>query len=326
MATTNSNAGRSPGALSKGFLAIAVALPLSALFAGTPVHAETAKGSNTPSASATAGLTYTVRAGDGLSIIASRVKVSFNDLLAVNGFKSSSVILPGQVIVLPDYATVSASTAIAAGGASSKGTVAVTPVASSTTYTVRAGDGLSIIASRVKVRMSDLLAVNGFTKSSVILPGQVIKLPANADTSASTQSAVKSSAASSVSTSTGVAGAVAFARAQLGKPYKFYTAGPDTYDCSGLTKAAYASVGVSLPHQSLAQSKFGTAVDWRNEAIRPGDLVFTFSSRNTTQISHVGIAISSTQWIEAPFSGGSVRIANLPSVDRIQAVRRISNG
>ena len=57
--------------------------------------------------------------------------------------------------------------------------------------------------------------------------------------------------------------------------------------------------------------------------IRAGDLVFTFSSRNPTQISHVGIAISSTEWIEAPFTGAAVRITRLPSDSRIQAVQRI---
>ena len=187
------------------------------------------------------------------------------------------------------------------------------------TYTVRAGDGLSIIASRVKVSLSDLLVVNGFKKSSVIVPGQVIKLP---DYATQTSSNSSTTASGTSSTSTGAAKAVEFARAQVGKPYQFNTAGPATYDCSGLTKAAYASIGVKLPHQSLAQSKLGTAVDWRVEQIRPGDLIFTFSTRSPDQISHVGIAISSTQWIEAPFTGGTVRIAAIPSVDRIQAVRR----
>jgi cell wall-associated NlpC family hydrolase len=87
--------------------------------------------------------------------------------------------------------------------------------------------------------------------------------------------------------------------------------------------AAFAQAKVSLPHQSLAQSKLGSAVDWRSTGVQAGDLVFTYSSKNQVQISHVGIAISATQWIEAPYTGGSVRISSLPSVDRIQAVRRV---
>jgi len=53
--------------------------------------------------------------------------------------------------------------------------------------------------------------------------------------------------------------------------------------------------------------------------------VFTFSSRNPNQISHVGIAISATAWFEAPFTGAAVRVTRLPSDSRIQAVQRILN-
>ena len=119
---------------------------------------------------------------------------------------------------------------------------------------------------------------------------------------------------------------LAFARAQLGKPYLFFSAGPEAYDCSGLTLASYQQIGISLPHQSAAQSTKGTAVDWRAEAIRPGDLVFGFSSSNTTVISHVGIAISATQWIHAPRAGDVVKLGTIPSADRIQAVRRFVPG
>lgn len=116
---------------------------------------------------------------------------------------------------------------------------------------------------------------------------------------------------------------VEFAKAQVGKPYRFAAAGPDAYDCSGLVLAAYRQIGVNLPHSSLLQSTKGSAVDWRVEDIRPGDLVFTYSSLNPTQISHVGIAISDSQWIEAPFTGADVRISRMPTDSRIQAVRRI---
>ena len=53
---------------------------------------------------------------------------------------------------------------------------------------------------------------------------------------------------------------VAFARAQLGKPYLFATAGPDTYDCSGLTLAAYATIGIQLPHLAADQAQLGVNV------------------------------------------------------------------
>jgi cell wall-associated NlpC family hydrolase len=115
---------------------------------------------------------------------------------------------------------------------------------------------------------------------------------------------------------------VAFAKAQVGKPYQFFTAGPDTFDCSGLTLASYKQIGVKLTHQSLAQSKQGRAVDWTVEPIKAGDLVFMFSSRNPNVISHVGIAISPTRWVHAPRPGDVVREGPLPPASRIIAVRR----
>jgi len=266
------------------------------------------KTTNSSSATATAGLTYVVVKNDSLTGIASKTKVKFNDLLAVNGFKSSSVILPGQVIKLPDAAvvvTVSVNSAVVA---------AAPAIASSATYTVVKNDSLSGIASRAKVSLSAFLAVNGFTKKSVIRPGQIVKLPEGSNAAATSSTPAVPSRLQVV---------LDFAKAQVGKPYEFAKAGPTSYDCSGLTKAAFAQVKVSLPHQSLLQSKLGTAIDWKSVGIQAGDLVFTYSTKNTTQISHVGIAISATQWIEAPYTGGSVRISTLPSASKIQAVRRV---
>lgn len=252
---------------------------------------------------------YVVKAGDSLSRIASKAGVSLDALLAVNGFKRSTVILPGQTIALPDAAK-----AVAAQS------VAVQSGAIGDSYTVKAGDSLSRIASKAGVSLDALLAANGFQRTSVIVPGQTIALPAGASVAstsgASTPEAPKPSRVDRV---------VEFARAQVGKPYQFGSAGPDAYDCSGLVRAAFKQIGIDLPHQSLLQSQRGVAVDWVNDEVRAGDLVFTFSTRNPTQISHVGIAISATEWIEAPFTGAAVRITRLPSDSRIQAVQRIVN-
>lgn len=269
--------------------------------------------SSSSSATATSGLTYVVASNDSLSGIASKTKVRFNDLLAVNGFKSTSVILPGQVIKLPDTA-VSVSTST-----NNAPVVTAQSVTSSSTYTVVKNDSLSGIASKANVSLSSFLAVNGFSKTSVILPGQVVKLPEGAKVTA----ASSTSASSTPATLSRLQVVLDFVKAQVGKPYAFGQAGPSSYDCSGLTMAAFAQVKVSLPHQSLSQSKIGTAVEWKSTGIQAGDLVFTYSSKNKSQISHVGIAISSKQWIEAPYTGGSVRISNLPAADKIQAVRRV---
>jgi peptidoglycan endopeptidase LytE len=267
------------------------------------------KTSSSSSATATSGLTYVVAKNDSLTGIASKAKVRFNDLLSVNGFKATSVILPGQVIKLPDAAVT------VAPSASSAAVAAVPTVASGATYTVVKNDSLSGIASKAKVSLSSFLAVNGFKKTSVIVPGQVVKLPEGAK--------VTAISAPAPATPSSLQVVLDFAKAQVGKPYAYGKSGPTSYDCSGLTMAAFAQVKVSLPHQSLSQSKIGTAIDWKSTGVQAGDLVFTFSSKNKSQISHVGIAISATQWIEAPYTGGSIRVANLPTADKIQAVRRV---
>jgi cell wall-associated NlpC family hydrolase len=65
--------------------------------------------------------------------------------------------------------------------------------------------------------------------------------------------------------------AVLFGLSQLGKPYVYATAGPDTYDCSGLTKRAWAETGIGLPHFSGAQLHVGLPI--APEQLRPGDLL-----------------------------------------------------
>ena len=251
--------------------------------------------SETPSSS-----TYTVVKNDSLGGIARKTNVNLAGLLQVNNFVLTSVILPGQIINLPTSSTNMASNAI-------------------TTYTVVKNDSLTGIAKKAQVTLSSFLKINGFSKSSVIMPGQVVKLPAGHLFSAP----APAPASVTPTVDARIQTVMDFAMAQIGKPYAFATAGPLTYDCSGLVRASFATVKINLPHQSLLQSTYGTAVDWKSTPIQKGDLVFAFSSRSPQQIGHVGIAISATQWIVAPYTGTTVSISRLPSTDKIQAVRRI---
>jgi cell wall-associated NlpC family hydrolase len=86
--------------------------------------------------------------------------------------------------------------------------------------------------------------------------------------------------------------ALSFALAQVGKAYAWAGNGPDAYDCSGLTTAAYKKAGVSLPRTSYSQWNVGTAVSLAN--LQPGDLVFYYSG-----ISHVGIYIGNGRMVHA---------------------------
>ncbi|MFE4422612.1 NlpC/P60 family protein [Streptomyces sp. NPDC056817] len=91
-----------------------------------------------------------------------------------------------------------------------------------------------------------------------------------------------------------------FARAQIGKPYVWGATGPGSYDCSGLTQAAWKSAGISLPRTTWSQVEAGTTVPV-SEA-KPGDLVFFYND-----ISHVGIYIGNGMMIHAPRPGTNVR-------------------
>lgn len=96
--------------------------------------------------------------------------------------------------------------------------------------------------------------------------------------------------------------AVAFARAQLGKPYVFAAAGPDAYDCSGLTMAAWRSAGVSMDHYSGSQATHFPKVGW--DQLQPGDILVFYSD-----FHHVGLYIGGGQMIHAPKTGDVVKIA-----------------
>jgi cell wall-associated NlpC family hydrolase len=94
--------------------------------------------------------------------------------------------------------------------------------------------------------------------------------------------------------------ALAFARTQLGKPYRYASAGPDAYDCSGLTYAAWKSVGVSLPRSSRSQYGVGSYVAKSN--LQLGDLVFFYAP-----ISHVGLYAGNGTILHAPRPGKVVQ-------------------
>ena len=120
-----------------------------------------------------------------------------------------------------------------------------------------------------------------------------------------------------------VAAATNFALAQLGKPYVFGTAGPDTFDCSGLVSAAYKQAGIDIPAYTFTQATRGRPIDPATEPIRAGDLIFVRGGRPAQDLGHVGMAISATEWIQAPHTGDVVKVGALP-YDRIQVVRRLA--
>ncbi len=102
--------------------------------------------------------------------------------------------------------------------------------------------------------------------------------------------------------------AVALARTQIGKPYVWGGASPQTsFDCSGLVQWVYGQLGVRLPR--TAQQQYGATTRVRREDLQPGDLLFftrTYPSREP--ITHVGIYVGDGQMINAPTAGDVVRV------------------
>ena len=102
------------------------------------------------------------------------------------------------------------------------------------------------------------------------------------------------------------AAVVAYARAQVGKPYCYGGSGPGCFDCSGLTMMAWRQAGVSLPHSSASQYNVGRRISAGE--LQPGDLIFYYSP-----ISHVSVYIGGGQRISATHTGDYVRVQSLGS-------------
>ncbi|QBS41340.1 bifunctional lytic transglycosylase/C40 family peptidase [Nocardia sp. CS682] len=99
--------------------------------------------------------------------------------------------------------------------------------------------------------------------------------------------------------------AIAFACAQLGQPYVWGGDGPAEggWDCSGLTKAAYATAGIGLPRTAAEQFYAGMPV--LEDHLQPGDLVYYGTA---TDIHHVGIVLGAGLMINAPTFNQPVQI------------------
>ena len=114
--------------------------------------------------------------------------------------------------------------------------------------------------------------------------------------------------------SSGAGKALATAQAQIGKPYQWAAAGPDSFDCSGLTMYAWGAAGVSMVHSAAAQYDEFPHVS--QSELQPGDLVFFGSP-----IHHVGIYEGGGIMIDAPQTGTFVRRDSIARADYAGASR-----
>ena len=118
------------------------------------------------------------------------------------------------------------------------------------------------------------------------------------------------------------AAALDYAKAQVGKPYVWGATGPDAYDCSGLTGAAYAAAGVELPRTSREQWFVGQHVDLG--ALQPGDLLFwAYDTNDPSTIHHVALYAGGGYMIAAPHTGDVVRVQPVYLDGYVGAVRPV---
>lgn len=120
------------------------------------------------------------------------------------------------------------------------------------------------------------------------------------------------------------AGAIHFAQEQLGTPYLWGGDGEaednGRFDCSGLSKAAYAEVGIELPR--VANDQWNTGPHPARDELMPGDLVFfSHDLKDSRQIYHVGIYVGGGYMIDAPYTGAVIRFDPIDTPDYFGATR-----
>lgn len=177
------------------------------------------------------------------------------------------------------------------------------------------GEAQATLAARLKVERDISAKVADLRKRGTSLSSLQSRLCAADDPVVEAERASRSTARLPMGPASGSAQkAVQTALAQIGDPYVWGAAGPDSFDCSGLTMFAWASAGMSLPHSSRSQYGVGRQIS-RSE-VRAGDLVFFY-----TPIHHVGIAINNTQMVHASTYGVPVKIDNIDSSPFVGATR-----
>ena len=156
----------------------------------------------------------------------------------------------------------------------------------------RTANGIAALKARLtaqKNSLGGLLATEKATLASLTVPQQQT-VASNSIGAGGTTTATYTGP-----TSTQAEQAVAFAYAQLGKPYQWGATGPGSFDCSGLAQAAWAAAGVSIPRDTYEQ--WAALPHIAASALQPGDLLYYDG------IGHVAIYVGDGYIIDAPQTG-----------------------
>lgn len=242
--------------------------------------------------------TYRVVSGDSLSVIARKYNTTTQNLLNLNPtIQNANHIFVGQVLNVPSVG----------------GTNPVSTPATTTTYTIRSGDSLSVVAQRHGVTYQALLAANpSITDPNRIFVGQVVNIPTGG------QAAPVVAAPSWEQRADAVINA---GRKYLGATYLYgaATTRTDAFDCSSYTVRVFSEIGINLPRTSAQQANVGTEIPLSQ--VRKGDLVFFDTSGNGV-INHVSIIVDSNTLLHAATSTG-VAFANYNTYWKPRAVKAV---
>ena len=232
--------------------------------------------------------TYTVVTGDNLSKIASKHKVTVQNLMAWNNLKST-IIYPRQVLKVS--------------GASSSTPVKNDPPksGSTTTYTVKRGDTLGAIGKTYGMSVSKLKSLNNL-KSDMIYVGQKLQLSGGKTPDPSVKPPAKEEPSGSSAFANRL---IAESKKLIGIKYVFGGTTIKGFDCSGFIYYVFNKAGYKIGRYSAAGYYDRS---YYVNTPKPGDLVF-FENTYKKGISHLGIYIGNNQFINADNSG--VRIVSL---------------
>ena len=158
-----------------------------------PAAGQGGTGGSDNSGGTAGGATYTVVSGDYFVGIAKKLGVPLQSLLDANGMTTDSLLTPGQKLKVPSANATSSTTAKGGSGAStSTGTGSTAPTTTTTlpgvggTYTVQPNDYWAGIAQKLGVKVDDLMAFNDATASTVIHPGDKLKVPPKSPSTSTT--------------------------------------------------------------------------------------------------------------------------------------------
>jgi peptidoglycan DL-endopeptidase CwlO len=145
-----------------------------------------------------------------------------------------------------------------------------------------------------------------FAQAAPGAPAPVAASGSSATTSVTASSLLASTTLASSNRSRAATGRAAASRAlsQVGSRYQWGATGPNAYDCSGLTRAAWSAAGVTIPRTSRAQSNATQSVSRSN--LRPGDLVFFGSP-----VGHVEMYVGNGRLVGGSVSRGAVSTSQI---------------